>query len=232
MEGLWKIVTASLHVPVKSGQGSAAERLTMGPFRDGFLWAEDQRLARLKMLSQRTLSFPGKPPRDLAERDEKAVWLADKGDKAQPCVERGSLLVLRVHDQGINRRLRAQGPCRGIDDKKGAQALSLIMALNRQTPDQAGRKRWVARQTPGKAVRQLAKGDAGCREGVVPSNPLIGVECHKAIGHMAPDILRHTLPEVSVKRVHAAGKGGAVMVCEKLDMKSFSSHERYRNRSR
>ncbi len=77
---------------------------------------------------------------NLADRDEEAVGLACKAMKPQTSIERGSVIVLCIHDKRIDRRFCPDGAGNGIDDKDCTQTLLLMTTVNGQAPDQSGRK--------------------------------------------------------------------------------------------
>ena len=65
--------------------------------------------------------------------------------KSQVGIECGGTLILCIHHQRIDGRLRAYGTGDRINDEQRTQPLMLITAINGQATDESGGQRAIAR---------------------------------------------------------------------------------------
>ena len=121
-------------------------------------------------------------------------------------IEHHGRLILRIDNQGENRRVGAGGAPGRIDNERTAQPLSAKALIHRQAADQAGREQAIARQALRLLRRKIGKRKTRRGEGIVGGNRPRRVAGDEAVADPPPDVLRRQLTEIAVKRRDAAGK--------------------------
>src|SRR5471030_783303 len=83
----------------------------------------------------------------------------------------------------------------------------------------------IARQTPGKRGGHLSEENAGGSQCVVSGNSACGdLAGHKTGRDAAAHILAGLAPKISIERINAAGKRGAIMAWRKRLYDEFTRH--------
>src|SRR5690606_17629157 len=146
------------------------------------------------------------------QRQEKAQRAGCQVEKAVMAVEARGIIVLRVDDKGYDTNARAHRAAHRIPQQCGSEATALVRDVNRQSSKQRHRHDGIARQATSDLVGHLLKQHAARRQCVIPGNDgRPGGMSDVADGDSPAHVLTGLLPEIAVKRGHAAGKSIAIV---------------------
>ena len=133
-------------------------------------------------------------------------------------IELPGRIVLGIHDQREDGRLRPHGARNGIDNESGTETLARATPGNGQAADQSGGQQGIARQPPDFLRQEFGNRQAARGEGVVAGDSTGLVERDEAVGHPATYVLRDLLAKITVERLDAAVEGPPIVgITERFD---------------
>lgn len=146
-------------------------------------------------------------------RQKQACRPTGEGVKAVVPVEGNRRIIDRIDHQGERRRIQTSRALESVGKQDRSEARSAITQVNCQSTYERRGHGLIARKPLGLILRKLGQGHACRGQCIVTGDPVrVHRRCNKAVADVPSNVLTRLAAQISIERLHAAGKGSTIMI--------------------